>query len=56
MSEELYRLRYVPGTKYGDMFSSIRYPWHVGVPLDRIKKMHEAMPTPEHFEVVPDGQ
>jgi len=55
MTEQTYRLRYLPGTPYGEKFASIRYPANKGVPKQTAELMRRAMPHPEQFEIVEDG-
>jgi hypothetical protein len=50
-----YRLRYIPGTAYGDKFGSIRYPWlrHPPYPTaERAERVRQSMPDPDKFEIV----
>jgi hypothetical protein len=53
---ELYRLRYIPGTPYGDQYPSIRYPARRGVNKQTAELMRRAMPRPELFEIVEEGE
>jgi hypothetical protein len=54
MTEQLYRLRYVADAHDG-RFASIRYPARRGVNKQTAELMRRAMPHPEQFEIVKEG-
>jgi hypothetical protein len=51
----LYKLRYIDGA-YHDRFATIRYPMRGGVDLATAEHMRAAMPDPELFEIVEEGE
>lgn len=51
---DLYRLAYKPDAHHG-RFTHIRYPHTHGVPLETALRMREAMPDPDHFNIIKDG-
>lgn len=53
---DLYRLRYRHDTADGLKFPSIRYPGRKGVPRQTAELMRAAMPHPDDFEIVKDGE
>lgn len=48
-------LRYKPGTDQAARWPSIRYPWHAEVTREQAERMRAAMPDPEAFEIVAEG-
>lgn len=53
-----YRLRYKPDTRDGVRFKAIRYPLDHNPPYathERAEVVRQAMPDPEKFEIVEDG-
>jgi hypothetical protein len=54
---DLYRLRYVKGA-HDDRFPLLRYPREStpAVPRETAELMRRAMPHPELFEIVEEGQ
>ena len=54
-----YRLRYKPDTIDGLRFKTIRYPTTHHEPYATVEiaeKVRQAMPSPDKFEVIPDGE
>jgi hypothetical protein len=51
---DLYQLRYIEGAHHG-RFGSIRYPARHGVSREQAELMRQAMPNPELFEIVKEG-
>jgi hypothetical protein len=50
-----FRLRYIPGTRDGERFRTVRYPWTSAPPCvtrERAEVLRQAMPDPTKFEIV----